>query len=134
MLSRTVTRREKLELSINRDKFPTLRSFVTIWELEQGSRCSGLATEWAVTDLNTNKGKRIFFSPKRPDRLLGPPSLLFNVYYGYVLELKWLGREVDSSVRLVATLRMSGAIPLLFLYALMDGDQFAFAFLNSTTC
>jgi hypothetical protein len=38
-------------------------------------------------------GSRIFSSPRRPDRLWGPPSLLSNGYQG----VKRTGREADHS-------------------------------------
>jgi hypothetical protein len=43
-------------------------------------------------------GSRIFSSPSRPDQFWGPPSLLFNGYWGVLsLEVKWPGRETDHS-------------------------------------
>jgi hypothetical protein len=43
------------------------------------------------------RGKRFFFSPKRPDRLWGPPSPLFNGYRGSFPGLQRPGREVNHS-------------------------------------
>jgi hypothetical protein len=43
-------------------------------------------------------GSRIFFSPCRPYRLWGVPSLLSNGWEGDLsMGLKWLGREADHS-------------------------------------
>jgi len=38
---------------------------------------------------------RRFLSPKRSDGLWGPPSLLFNAQWGFVPEVKRLGRDFD---------------------------------------
>jgi hypothetical protein len=44
-------------------------------------------------------GIRYFFSsPKLPDRFLGPPSIIFNVYRGYFQGLKRTGHDVDNSL------------------------------------
>ena len=37
-------------------------------------------------------------APNRPDRLWGPPSLLFNVHRGSLHGVKWLGRDVNPSL------------------------------------
>jgi hypothetical protein len=43
-------------------------------------------------------GSSIFSSPRRPDRLWGPPNLLSNGYWGLSpREVKRLGREADRS-------------------------------------
>jgi hypothetical protein len=57
------------------------------------------------------------YSENRPDPLWGPPILLFSGYVGCVPGVKQLGHEVDH-LR-TSRLRMSGAIPLLPLYAFM---------------
>jgi hypothetical protein len=41
--------------------------------------------------------EKIFFSPKRPDRLWSPTSLLLNGYRGSFYTVKRPGREVDYS-------------------------------------
>ena len=41
--------------------------------------------------------KRVFSFPKLPDRLWGPPSLLFSEYKGSFSGLKRPGRKVDHS-------------------------------------
>jgi len=44
---------------------------------------------WPSNDgLIHGRGKRFFFSPKWPDQLWGPPSLLSNSYQGYLNEMK----------------------------------------------
>jgi len=45
----------------------------------------------------TGSGKRFLSSPKYPDRLWGPPSLLFNRYRGSVPAEKRSGRDIDHS-------------------------------------
>jgi hypothetical protein len=48
----------------------------------------------------TPVGARIFTSPRRPDRLWGPPSLLFNGYGGVLSQgVKRPGREANHSPR-----------------------------------
>jgi hypothetical protein len=53
-----------------------------------GSRDSsvGIATGYGLDDrgvgVRVTVGSRIFFSPRRPDRLWGPPNLLPNGYRG----------------------------------------------------
>ena len=61
--------------------------------------------------------KRFFLSPQCPDQLSGPPSFLFIGYWGFFLEVRWVGSEVDKSPLCSAEWRMSGGIPLLPLYA-----------------
>jgi hypothetical protein len=59
------------------------------------------------------KGKKFLSLPKRPDRLRGPPSLLFNEYRRFFLR----GVTCNIQRHLVPRLRMSGTAPLLRLYA-----------------
>jgi hypothetical protein len=51
-----------------------------------GGPCVGIATGYELDDGRVGvRGPveaNIFFSPRRPDRFLGPPSLLLNVYRG----------------------------------------------------
>jgi hypothetical protein len=61
------------------------------------------------------KGTRFFSSAKRPDRLWGPPSLLYNGYLElFPRELKRLGSEADCSAPSSADLhfltRLHGAV------------------------
>jgi hypothetical protein len=35
------------------------------------------------------------FSPKRPDGLWDPPSLLFKAHWGFIPDVKSLGRDFD---------------------------------------
>jgi hypothetical protein len=61
---------------------------ITFTHLDFGSRDSavGIATGYGLGDrgvgIRVKVGLRIFSSLRRPDRLWGPPSLLFNWYRG----------------------------------------------------
>jgi hypothetical protein len=59
------------------------------------------------------KGKSWFSTPQSPDRLWGPPSLLYNGYRGSSLGVKRPGREADHSLPSSAEVKNGGAIPLL---------------------
>jgi hypothetical protein len=48
-----------------------------------------------VRGSNLGRGKRFFSSLKRPDRLWGQPTLLFNGYYGSFPRAKRPARELD---------------------------------------
>jgi hypothetical protein len=47
----------------------------------------GLATGYRLNNRNSilSRGKRFFFTSQRPDRIWGPPSLLFSEYQGFFL-------------------------------------------------
>jgi hypothetical protein len=59
----------------------------------------GIATDYRLEDpgveVGVQVGSRIFSCPRRPDRLWGPHSLLFNGYRGSFHEMKLPGREAD---------------------------------------
>jgi hypothetical protein len=55
----------------------------------------------------------MFLSPERPDRLWGPPILLYNGYLGSLPRVKRPAREVHLPPRLVPMFRISRAIHLL---------------------
>jgi hypothetical protein len=62
----------------------------------------GLATGYGLDDRGVGArvliGSRIVCSPRRPDRLWGPPNLLSNVYLGLLPRvLKRMGHEADHS-------------------------------------
>jgi len=72
-----------------------------------------------VQGSNPSRVKRFFFYPKCPDWFWGSPSLLLNMYHGSFLGLKWLKPEFNYSPPSGAKVRMSGAVPVLPLYAFM---------------
>jgi hypothetical protein len=71
------------------------------------------------------RGKRFFYSPKRPDRLCGPPSHLFNRYRGSFLGFQRLGDEADHSPASSTEFKMwrYTPTPLTFLYG-VDTNTF----------
>jgi hypothetical protein len=85
------------------------------------ARLNVLPRVWVPTALRLERsGVQILigtrnFSPERPDRLWGQPSLIFSVYRGSSTWIKRSGSEVYHS-HLVPRLRIGVAIPLLSLY------------------
>jgi len=65
------------------------------------------------------RGKRYFSFTKYPDQLWGPPSLLFRGYWVSSLGTKPAEHKFNYTPPCSSRLRMSGAIPLLPLYAFM---------------
>ena len=52
---------------------------------------------WKIYGLNHYRDNKFFYSPKCPEQLWGPPSLVFNGYRGYFLGIKQLGCAADHS-------------------------------------
>jgi hypothetical protein len=75
----------------------TVLYYIILLEPVYQSRCSNLATGWTVRGSNPGRGKIFFSSPKRPDGLWGPPSLLFNGYRGFFPGVKRPGRQINHS-------------------------------------
>jgi hypothetical protein len=63
----------------------------------QRSQCSDRTTSWAVRSLFPGRGSKFFSSPNRPDKLWGPPSLLFNGHRISFPGVKPPGRVADHS-------------------------------------
>ena len=70
---------------------------------------------WMVTALNPGMGTRFFSSPKCPDWLCGPTSLLCNRYQGSFLAVKQPGGGDNCSPPLVPMSGMMGAVPLPYM-------------------
>jgi hypothetical protein len=83
--------------------------------VETGSWYSavGIATGYGLDDravgVRVSVGSRIFSSPCRPDRLWGPPSLLYNGYRRLFLR----GVKLTTHLQLVPRSRKCGSIPPL---------------------
>jgi hypothetical protein len=60
-------------------------------------------------------GMRIFSSPKYPDWLCGPTSLLCNRYQGFFLAVKQPGSDDNYLPPLLSMSGMTGAIPLPYM-------------------
>jgi len=71
------------------------------------------ATGWIARGLNSDRRKIFFSSPRHPDRMWGPPNLIFSRSFPRV---KRPGRQVYNSLQPV---RITGAIRLLPVYAFM---------------
>jgi len=59
-----------------------------------------------------SRGKGFLSSPKYPDRLWGPPSLLFNPYRGQSRRESSRGFMLTTYLHIAPRLRMSGSTPL----------------------
>jgi hypothetical protein len=74
----------------------------------------GIATGYGLEDqgvgVRVPVGSRIFSSPRRPDRLWGPPNLLSNGYQGLFTGVKRLGGEADHSPPTSAEVKKCGSI------------------------
>jgi len=60
---------------------------------------------WTIGDSIPSRNKISFSSPKHPDQLWIPPSLLFNDYLGSFLEVKQPGHETDHSPPTIAEIK-----------------------------
>jgi hypothetical protein len=77
-----------------------------------------MKTGWKNLGSNPGNGKLFFPSPKRPNPLWDPPSLLFNSYKG--LSAWWYGGRggiLTTHLHLVSRFRINGVTPPL-LYAI----------------
>ena len=79
---------------------------------------------------NPPGGKRFFSSPKRQDRLWKPTESLIQRVPGYFPRMKASRSETTHSPPFNAEVKMSGAIPLLPLYAVKtwEGTLYVFSF------
>jgi hypothetical protein len=73
-----------------------------------------IAIGYELDGLGSIPGSALFFySPLRPDRYLGPPSLSSNRYRGSFVGVKWPESDVEHSPPSSAEAKNGGAIPPL---------------------
>jgi hypothetical protein len=78
-------------------------------------------TGWMIGDSRPGRGWEFSSSPSRPDRLLGPPSLLSNRYQGlFSWGLSGRGVKLTTHLHPVPRLRTHGAILPLPQYAFIS--------------
>ena len=68
---------------------------------------------WKVRGSNPGRGVRFFLSRKRPNRLWGPPCLLFSGYRGYFAGVSYRGVKLTSYLHLMPRLWMGGTNPIV---------------------
>jgi len=87
---------------------------VVTWQLGR-SWCSivGIVTWCRLGGLGLNPGR----VRKCPDWLWGLPILLFSGYQCSFLEVHGQGMKLTIHLHLLPRIRMSGAVPLLLIYA-----------------
>jgi hypothetical protein len=101
-------------MSFQEEQLLPLPVLPTTCSLGEGSRDSSVAivTGYGLDSPGSIPGSARFFSS--PQRLWGPPSLLFNEYRGALSSgLKRPGREADRSPPSSAKVKNGGAIPPL---------------------
>ena len=69
--------------------------------------------------LRNPAGEEICSSPERPNRLRVSRSLILNLQWGSVKEVKLPRLKLIAHLNLVSRLRLSGAIPLRLQFAFM---------------
>jgi hypothetical protein len=95
------------------------------------SRHSNWATDWTVRGSNCGRSKRFYPSPKRPDRLWSPSSLIFNGYRGSYPGVKRPGREVKSSPLFSAKVKSEWRYTYTATICLYSVDRENFTFYQS---
>ena len=81
-------------------------------ELGQHSQCSDQILGWTVQGLNAGMGQRFISSPKCPQQLWGPPSLLLIWYWCSFPGVKWVGHEVNHSPPSNAEVKNAPTLPM----------------------
>ena len=82
------------------------------------------------------RGEKYFFSPNHPFQLWGSPSLIFSMcQQPFPQGSNSWGMKLATHLPIVPSLRMSGAIPMLPLFAFMSWKgTLHFCFYFSVTC
>jgi hypothetical protein len=83
--------------------------------LRHCSQYSDWAVGWRIWGLNASRVKRLLSSSKCPDWSQGPPSLLFNWYWGSFPAVRQPWCEVTTRFHLMLRLRVSGTVPFFLL-------------------
>jgi hypothetical protein len=101
------------EISRMEDYFGDYRTKKILWGCQSsrnGVLC--IATGCTVCGSNPGSGKWVTSFPKLPDMPWGPPNLRLSYY-----RVSICGLKTNTQLHPLSTLRMSGVIPLLPLYA-----------------
>ena len=114
-------------LSCLRWNYASLNSY-KFYALGNRDSSVGIVTRW-VRGSNPGVGKKIFFSPERPNRLHCPPSLILSGYQGLFTRLKRPEREVNllTSSALVKNERRYFSAPTMCLHG-VESEEFTFTF------
>jgi hypothetical protein len=79
----------------------------------------GIATRYGLDDRGVGVrdpvGSRIFSSPRRRDRLWGPPNLLFNGYRGVKRPGREAGRSPPASAEVKKIMIYTSTPPYVFM-------------------
>jgi hypothetical protein len=105
-------------------------TLLVVQKPESRSLYSEYATGWTVWVSNPVGGKIFFCPPKRPDRLWGSHSLLFNAYRGLFLGVKRPGCEVNQSPSSSAEVKIEWNYTSTVLICLHSVDRETFTFVS----
>ena len=91
----------------------------------QDSQCRqySIAVGWTIWGLNPGRGEKFSVLQNCLDQFWSQPSLLYSGCWCYIFGVKRLEYEMATHLHLVASLRTSGIVALLPLYAFTGGQR-----------